>query len=122
MVTKGHMVQVRGGQLWGTDIYTNDSDLVAGMPIDFFFFLNVIYPNVNNNLMGLFWQFSCILVIVAQHHHLLHPPFLNYEQLFEFSPRKIVSLHFKGNKCYLFHSIFDRCCKAMEEKQDFWHY
>lgn len=38
MVTKGHMVQVRGGQLWGTDIYTNDSDLVAGMPIDFIFF------------------------------------------------------------------------------------
>jgi hypothetical protein len=24
-------VQVRGGQLWGTDIYTDDSDLVAGM-------------------------------------------------------------------------------------------
>ena len=23
-------VQVRGGQLWGTDIYTDDSDLVAG--------------------------------------------------------------------------------------------
>lgn len=23
-------VQVRGGQLWGTDIYTVDSDLVAG--------------------------------------------------------------------------------------------
>jgi len=23
--------QVRGGQLWGTDIYTDDSDLVAGM-------------------------------------------------------------------------------------------
>lgn len=26
-----HNVQVRGGQLWGTDIYTDDSDLVAGM-------------------------------------------------------------------------------------------
>lgn len=24
-------VQVRGGQLWGTDVYTYDSDLVAGM-------------------------------------------------------------------------------------------
>lgn len=24
-------VQVRGGQLWGTDVYTDDSDLVAGM-------------------------------------------------------------------------------------------
>ena len=23
-------VQVKGAQLWGTDIYTNDSDLVAG--------------------------------------------------------------------------------------------
>ena len=23
-------MQVRGGQLWGTDIYTDDSDLVAG--------------------------------------------------------------------------------------------
>ena len=28
-------VQVRGGQLWGTDIYTDDSDLVAGMYVDF---------------------------------------------------------------------------------------
>lgn len=26
-------VQVRGGQLWGTDIYTDDSDLVAGMVV-----------------------------------------------------------------------------------------
>lgn len=24
-------VQVRGGQLWGTDVYTYDSDLVASM-------------------------------------------------------------------------------------------
>jgi len=24
------IVQVKGAQLWGTDIYTNDSDLVAG--------------------------------------------------------------------------------------------
>lgn len=24
-------VQVRGGQLWGTDVYTYDSDLVAGV-------------------------------------------------------------------------------------------
>jgi len=23
-------MQVKGAQLWGTDIYTNDSDLVAG--------------------------------------------------------------------------------------------
>ena len=23
-------MKVRGGQLWGTDIYTDDSDLVAG--------------------------------------------------------------------------------------------
>lgn len=26
-----YYVQVRGGQLWGTDVYTYDSDLVAGM-------------------------------------------------------------------------------------------
>jgi hypothetical protein len=25
-----HCLQVKGAQLWGTDIYTNDSDLVAG--------------------------------------------------------------------------------------------
>lgn len=25
-----YYVQVRGGQLWGTDVYTYDSDLVAG--------------------------------------------------------------------------------------------
>lgn len=31
MNTLCHNVQVRGGQLWGTDIYTVDSDLVAGM-------------------------------------------------------------------------------------------
>lgn len=28
------LVQVRGGQLWGTDVYTDDSDLVAGMWFD----------------------------------------------------------------------------------------
>lgn len=28
---QSHLLQVRGGQLWGTDIYTDDSDLVAGM-------------------------------------------------------------------------------------------
>jgi hypothetical protein len=25
-----YIVQVKGAQLWGTDVYTNDSDLVAG--------------------------------------------------------------------------------------------
>lgn len=30
-------MQVRGGQLWGTDVYTVDSDLVAGI-----YFVNII--------------------------------------------------------------------------------
>lgn len=25
------MCQIRGSQLWGTDLYTDDSDIVAGM-------------------------------------------------------------------------------------------
>jgi len=29
-IIKIAIVQVKGAQLWGTDIYTNDSDLVAG--------------------------------------------------------------------------------------------
>ena len=29
-IVKIAIVQVKGAQLWGTDIYTNDSDLVAG--------------------------------------------------------------------------------------------
>lgn len=34
-------LQVKGGQLWGTDIYTDDSDLVAGMPS--LYFLKKLY-------------------------------------------------------------------------------
>jgi len=37
-------VQVRGGQLWGTDIYTDDSDLVAGM-----------YPNESYAIIIFVW-------------------------------------------------------------------
>ena len=37
-------VQVRGGQLWGTDVYTVDSDLVAGMLSDIYFsFLSFLF-------------------------------------------------------------------------------
>ncbi|OAY78244.1 hypothetical protein ACMD2_02705 [Ananas comosus] len=59
--------QVKGAQLWGTDIYTNDSDL-----------------------------YSCTPVTAAQHHlhHLL--PFKNYGQQFEFCLHKIVTLQHYG--------------------------
>lgn len=35
-------MQVRGGQLWGTDIYTDDSDLVAGT-LSFYIFVLEFY-------------------------------------------------------------------------------
>lgn len=30
LASDDYYLQVRGGQLWGTDVYTYDSDLVAG--------------------------------------------------------------------------------------------
>lgn len=45
-------MQVRGGQLWGTDVYTVDSDLVAGMLSDIFCsFLSLLFFLGYNFLM-----------------------------------------------------------------------
>lgn len=37
---------MRGGQLWGTDIYTNDSDLVAGLSLMFNIFVSQLRHHV----------------------------------------------------------------------------
>lgn len=48
-------IQVRGGQLWGTDIYTDDSDLVAGnSSISLLVFVTISFPN---NSVSLHLQF-----------------------------------------------------------------
>ena len=44
------VMQVKGAQLWGTDIYTNDSDLVAGK----------FLPNFQTLVRGVFYLLMCI--------------------------------------------------------------
>lgn len=89
------LVQVRGGQLWGTDVYTDDSDLVAGMWFD----EKVSTSKLNGyHFMVLicafcfFFQYLCIQATVAQLLHLPHLLFRSCELWLESYLHKIVSL------------------------------